>query len=110
MFVTIFFAYLFCGIMFHICRLAANDAEEGSKAQKVANFFKYFFVGVVMLGVASLVLYVIGWIWYYLCAGGLMFEDDATFGDIVGYGFVSVLCLGFVLTFLAGIAGWRPGT
>ncbi|MCH5218537.1 MAG: hypothetical protein J1F07_08350 [Muribaculaceae bacterium] len=68
-------------------------------------------VGIGMLGILVLILYVIGWIWYYFCCGFLVMDDGlfagtTPFWDRVIYGFMSVIFLGIFLSVFGALFGW----
>lgn len=103
----IFAAYLVCGILYHIFNQVEESAPEGSTEKKIAKVVMYCIMGLIGLGVLVLVLYAIGWIWYFFCGGFLVFEDQP-FWDKVVCGFISLILLGFLFGFVMVCFGWDP--
>ena len=103
----IFAAYLICGILYHIFNQVEKSAPEGSIEKKIAKIVMYFIMGLIGLGFLVLVLYAIGWIWYFFCGGFLVFEDQP-FWDKVVCGLMSLVFLGFLFGFVMVCFGWDP--
>ena len=87
----IFAAYLVCGILYHIFNQVEKSAPEGSTEKKIAKIVMYCIMGLIGLGVLVLVLYAIGWIWYFFCGG-----------------FMSLILLGFLFGIVMVCFGWDP--
>lgn len=96
-----------CAIMYHIFNAAEEENPEGSKTRKACCITKWTFVGILGLSLVCLILYVLGWIWYFFCGGFLLFEDQP-FLDKVFCGFLSVALLILVFGGIAVICGWDP--
>lgn len=103
----IFAAYLFCGIMCHLFNQTEQSAPEGSLEKKIAKIGMYSVMGIIGLGVVILVLYAIGWIWYFFCGGFLIFEDQPLWDKVV-YGLMSLILLGLLFGFVLVCLGWDP--
>ena len=103
----IFAAYLVCGILYHIFNQVEESAPEGSAEKKIAKIVMYCAIGIIGLGLLILILYVIGWVWYFFCGGFLVFED-CPFWDKVIYGLISLVLLGFFFGFVMVCFGWDP--
>lgn len=103
----IFAVYLVCGILYHVFNLVEESAPEGSAEKKIAKTVTYCMIGIIGLGLLVLVLYAIGWIWYFFCGGFLIFEDQS-FWDKVLCGLMSLVFLGFLLGFVLVCLGWDP--
>lgn len=103
----IFIGYLFCGIMCNIFLQMEKSSPKGSKEQKIATTLMYCFAGLIGLGLLILVMYAIGWIWYFFCGGFLIFEDQP-FWDKVICGLMSLIFLGFIFEFIMVCCGWDP--
>lgn len=103
----IFAAYLVCGILYHIFNQVKKSAPKGSTEKKIAKIVMYCIIGLIGLGVLVLVLYAIGWIWYFFCGGFLVFEDQPFWNKVV-YGFMSLIPLGFLFGFVMICFGWDP--
>lgn len=56
---------------------------------------------------SAVILYFIGWIWYYFCGGFLLFEE-LSLGEKVAWSFMTMALLSFVLGFIATLLGWKP--
>ena len=103
----IFIIYLVCGAFFNLFYKLSEKHPKGSKEKKMCSIIAYVFLGVIVLMVACLIFYAIGWVWYYFCGGFLIFEDQS-FLDKVFCGFLSIVLLTFVFGFIAILMGWNP--
>lgn len=97
-----------CASAYHILDAAGKDLPEGSKSKKANTIAKYTTVGILGLALVSIILYVLGWIWYYFCGGFLLFEDQP-FLDKIICGIISLALMIFVFGAIAIIFyGWDP--
>lgn len=51
--------------------------------------------------------YGIGWVWYYICGGWTLFHAESFF-EVVAFGAISIVTLGFIIGFVAILFGWKP--
>lgn len=103
----IFSIWIFCGITFNLAHAIGENIPEGTIAKKINKGVKYGALGILALTVVVLILYAIGWVWFYFCGGFLLFEDQP-FIDKVFCGLWSVVLSGFVFGLIAIIFGWDP--
>ncbi len=62
-------------------------------------------IGVILL--AIVLLFVLGWIWYYICGGYLIQCEDSFFWKAV-WGLATLIPLGFIIGLIAICCGWNP--
>lgn len=105
----ILIAYIIWGLLTNMMFSLVKQSEEGSKSKKILKIIAWSLVGIGAFVLAIFILYAIGWIWYYVCGGFLLFDGD-TFGFVDGllWGIVSLILLGFIVGFIAICCGWDP--
>ena len=101
----IFIIYLVCALLYFVYDKASEEFPEGSKEKKMYTIYKYIPVFIIGIITVCFILYAIGWVWYYICGGFLIFEDQP-FWDKVFCGFLSVALLVFVFGGIAILMGW----
>lgn len=103
----IFFGYLYYGLMVNLFYGAYQDAQAKGERDKIAEigFWTLLWIGVAAL--AILLLWGLGWLWYYLCCGFLVFEEPS-FGWKIVWGLTSLIPLGFFIGWIAIFFGWNP--
>ena len=101
-----FFIWIFLGIVLNIC---LRMEKETPKSQKWCGMLPVTWVFLItgIAGLAILLLYGLGWIWYYFCSGFLIFEDQP-FWDKIICGLISLFPLSCVLGLIAIAFGWDP--
>lgn len=82
--------------------------------EKYENIFSYGLVTIGMTAFVGAILAPIIWIWYWICGGALIFDNEP-FGPIVeGFWEIffwflfTLIPLGFVIGFIAILFGWNP--
>lgn len=94
-------------------KTAMQQNTEGEELEEVQRRFKYceivfwVYLGISLVVALLLLLYGIGWVWYYFCSGFLVFEDQP-FWDKVICGLFSLIPLGFLIGCVAIWFGWDP--
>lgn len=103
----IFAIWMILGIVVNIFMAIDRNAPADSKEKKNAEigWQVCMWIGIVLLGIG--VLYVLGWLWYYICCGFLVMEEPNFLWKII-YGFLTLIPLGFVLGIIAIACGWDP--
>ena len=94
------------GISINICIAMEKDAEtaKGKKiAKNVGMTFICIAIGIVLIGL----LFVVGWVWYYICGGFLIGSTEGFFWKAV-WGLATLIPLGFILGFIAILFGYNP--
>ena len=81
------------------CGLNFNSEDDSDKQTKWAC--------AAMIPGGILILAGVGFVWYWLCGGALVFEAD-NFGDKVLFFFLSLIPLIFIIGIIAIIFGWNP--
>ena len=84
-----------------------KNAPENSIEKRNANIAVICCAVILGIGLLILILYGLGWIWYYFCSGFLIFEDQP-FWDKVVCGLISLIPLGFLIGFIMICFGWDP--
>ena len=102
----IFGIWMFLGIVINVCMSVEKDLPEESKKCGM-HPVTWFFLGVAGLGLLILILYGLGWIWYYFCSGFLVFESHSFF-DTVVFGLISLVMFALFCGFVAILFGWDP--
>lgn len=97
MWVFIIIILYLIGAVFATC---ANSEEDSSP-----NKMKWIYAAMIPGGI--LILAGVGFVWYWLCGGALVFEAD-NFGDKVLFFFLSLIPLIFIIGIIAIIFGWNP--
>lgn len=77
--------------------------DEENKRTKIA----LVLFSPILLAILGAILYGIGWVWYYLCCGFLLFKDIGFFG-VIFFGVLSILFLVAILGLVAICFGWDP--
>lgn len=103
----IFFFWIFLGVIINIASLIKKGSPEGSLDRKIASVTITICMWIGIIGLAILLLYCIGWIWYYFCGGFLLFEDQP-FWDKVVCGLITLIPFGFFLGIIMICCGWDP--
>lgn len=102
----IFAVYMVLGIGINIS-IAMEKNADTARGKKIAKYvgmtFMWIALGIVLIGL----LFVVGWIWYYICGGFLIECEDSFFGKAV-WGLATLIFLGFILGFIAILFGYNP--
>lgn len=98
--------WLVLGTVINICFSHDKGIPESKKkyGASTTTWIAFGLLGVVAL---VLILYGLGWVWYYICGGGLIFED-ISFGSKVAAGFASLVGIAVIIGLIAIFAGWDP--
>ena len=64
-------------------------------------------LGIGIAALAILILYCLGWVWYYFCSGFLVFEEQSFFERVM-CGLISLIPLGLIIGLIAIMCGWNP--
>ena len=108
MWVIVFVLFVFLTIITVTSGDVAKE-EKNCKIKKRIETFHNISLNLLLTNIMVIFLYCLLWVWYYICGGYLVFEVAETFGDVLAYGFISILGLTFVIGFIAVIFGWNPG-
>lgn len=103
----IFFIWMLLGVVINIANLIKRGSQKGSLDWRVASMTIKICMWISIIGLAILLLYGLGWIWYYFCGGFLLFEDQP-FWDKVICGIITLLPLGFFIGIVRICCGWNP--
>ena len=102
----LFAVWMILGIFVNIFmsneRYAETDAERKSARR---GWKTCMWIGIALLGIV--LLYLLGWVWYYVCCGFLVIEEPSFFWKII-WGLFSLIPLGFILGLVAICFGWNP--
>ena len=108
MWITVFVLLVFLTIITVTFGDVAKE-EKNCKIKKRIETFHNISLNLLLTNIMVIFLYCLLWVWYYICGGYLVFEVAETFGDVLAYGFISILGLTFVIGFIAVIFVWNPG-
>ena len=103
----IFAVWMVWGLFVHLFSMLSKDAEENSKEKKNAERGIAICMWIGIAALALVLLYCLGWVWYYFCCGFLVFEDPSFGGKII-WGLTSLIPLGFIIGLIAIFLGWNP--
>lgn len=81
--------------------------KEEYPGDKVSIWGYRIFFPLCLLAGFTLVFYGVGWFWYWVCGGWILWEAT-TFLEIVGYGLVSLTGLVLFGGIIAMAFGWNP--
>lgn len=84
--------------------------ERNAKTAREKKRTKIGVVIVMWIGVVLLtagVLFILGWIWYYLCGGLLIKCEDSFFWKAI-WGLATLIPFGFIVGLIAICCGWNP--
>ena len=101
----IFAIWMILGIAVHFC-IAIEESSEG-KLKERAKKIGILFMWIGVTGLSIILLYGLGWVWYYFCCGFLVFEDPSLGWKII-WGLISLIPLGVILGLIAIFGGWDP--
>lgn len=104
---AIFFVWIIFGVILNILGNATENAPEDSPKKKSAEKKLTICLWIAIFGLSIGILYVLGWLWYYLCGGFLILEDQP-FLDKIICGLVSLILFGFIIGFIMICFGWDP--
>ena len=103
------FALILYGLIVNGVTSWQESLPVGSKERKRADKIWWGVMLVFIIPALACILFVIGWIWYYPCGGGMLFETDSFgFFDGIIWGVMSLVMLAFVLGLVAICFGWNP--
>lgn len=102
----IFGVWIVLGIIINICMAVEKETPEEKKSAGLKPV-TWVFLGIAMLGLLVLILYGLGWVWYYFCGGAILFED-VSFASKLGAGFASLVCITTFIGLIAILLGWSP--
>lgn len=102
----IFACWMFFGILINIFFSMEKNATS-EKEKKVARICgmtcMWIVIGAILVGL----LFVVGWVWYYICGGFLIECEDSFFWKAV-WGLATLIPLGFIIGFIAICCGLDP--
>lgn len=103
----IFAVWMALGLFTHLFIMYSKSAKENSKEKKNAEtgIKVCMWIGIVTLG--GMLMYGLGWLWYYFCCGFLVFEDPSLGWKII-WGITSLLPLCCILGLIAILLGYDP--
>lgn len=102
----VFTILIISGFIAMLTSVSTEPPTPGNKNAREPLVF-WIFLGIALACALVIVLYILGWLWYYFCCGFLLFESS-TFWDKVVAGFVSLILFAFLLGLIAIIGGWNP--
>lgn len=102
----IFAAWLVIGFFANIF-LHMEENATSAKEKRVARFCgmtcMWIAIGAILVGL----LFVIGWVWYYICGGFLLDSEDSFFWNAL-WGLATLIPLGFIIGLICIICGYNP--
>lgn len=103
----LFAIWMFLGVVINIANVFKKGSPKDSLDYKVASVTMTVCMWIGILTLAIVLLYCIGWVWYYFCGGFLIFEDQP-FWDKVICGLITLIPFGFFLGIVRICCGWDP--
>ena len=102
----IFGVWLVLAIFANIFMALENNAETAEE-RKHANIGVaiVIWVGVGLLAIG--LLFILGWIWYYLCGGFIIKCEDSFFWKAI-WGLATLIPFGSIVGLIAICCGWNP--
>lgn len=101
----IFAIWIILGIAINFCIAIEKSSEDKLKERAKKIGILLMWIGVI--GLSIILLYGLGWAWYYFCCGFLVFEDPSPGWKII-WVFTSLIPLGLILGLIAIFGGWDP--
>lgn len=103
----LFAIWMFLGVVVNIANIIKKDSPKDSIDYKVGKMTMEVCMWIGIVTLALVLLYCLGWVWYYFCGGFLVFEDQP-FWDKVICGLITLIPFGFLLGIIRICCGWDP--
>lgn len=103
----LFAIWMFLGVVVNIANIIKKGSPKDSIDYKVGKMTMEVCMWIGIVTLALVLLYCLGWVWYYFCGGFLVFEDQP-FWDKVICGLITLIPFGFLLGIIRICCGWDP--
>lgn len=102
-----FATWIVLGVFTNLFIFIEDHSPDNSIKKKYAKRAGICCMCIGITGAVILILYILGWLWYYFCGGFLIWEDQP-FWDKIACGIISLIPFGFLIGFIMICFGWDP--